>query len=132
MKQERERTRADIRGYIAFIEDLMSRQEFNHAGTPSQAAIYLWQQGGINSLADFEAHLRDVGSRVHFIAVPLDYFGDEFDTIYPVTNRESNPEYSLYVAVNGVIEASQMLQKLKITMKENQERLAVTGILVRK
>lgn len=132
MKQERERTRADIRGYIAFIEDLMSRQEFNHAGTPSQAAIYLWQQGGINSLADFEAHLRDVSSRVHFIAVPLNYFGDDFNTIYPPNTGEGEPEYTLYVAVNGSVEAAEMLQRLQITEKENQERLAVTGILVRK
>ena len=95
---------------------------------PTQLAIDLLRADYITSLAQFEACLRTAESRVHFLAVPLDFFGSQYETVYPV-KREEKPQYSLYVAVNDADEAAQMLERLGITARENAVRLENTGVL---
>jgi hypothetical protein len=119
----------EVRGYISGMEELMREPEYNHAGTPTQLAIDLWRAGCISSFAQFEGCLRDMGSRVHFLAVPLDYFGDQYVTVYPGGVAEGEPEHTLYAAVNGSEEAQQMLTHLGITAEENVTYLAHTGVI---
>lgn len=119
----------EVYGHISQMEESMIHGEFNHAGTPSQLAIDLWKDGKISSFAQFEEALRHVDSRVYSFAVPLDYFGKQTKTIYPVNKGNEIPKYTLYFAVNGKNEAIQMRKKLGVTIAENQRRLKQTGIL---
>lgn len=118
----------EVRGVIAQMEELMCQRQYNHAGVPTQAAIELQGAGYVTSFAHFEACLRQMGSRVHFLAVPLDFYGSRFATIYPL-GRTDPPEHSLYVAVNSADEAAQMLERLGVTSEENVARLENMGVL---
>lgn len=117
-----------VRGTIARMEEFMRQSEYNHAGTPTQIAIELQRIGQIESFAHFETCLREMDSRVHFLAVPLDFYGDQYGVAYPL-DRDGQPEYALYAAVNGADEAKQMLESLGITAAENKARLKNTGVL---
>lgn len=118
----------EIRSYISRMEEIMRDPQYNHAGVPTQIAVELMRAGIIDRFTQFEACMREVGSRVHFLAVPLDFFGDKYRTSYPA-GREGEPQYTLYTAVNGADEAAQMLQRLGITAEENVTRLDSTGVL---
>jgi len=118
----------EVRGYIARMEEIMGDQRFNNAAVPTQVALDLMRAGVISSFTQLEACMREAGSRVHFLAVPLDFFGDQYVTTYPL-GQEGEPEYTLYAAVNGAGEAADMLQRLGITAEENAARLGSAGIL---
>jgi len=114
--------------YVSRMEELMREPRYNNAGVPTQIAVDLMRAGIISSFTQFEDCMRKAGSRVHFLAVPLDFFGDQYVTTYPL-EREGEPEYTLYTAVNGAEEAAQMLQRLGMTAEENLSRLDNTGVL---
>lgn len=123
---------SEIRGFIAGMEELMnSRQEYNNAAIPSQIAVDLINEDILTSLSQFETLLRNMGSRVHFIAVPLDFYGPHWAsrTKYP-NHVEGDPEYTLWVGVNGDKEAEEQLSHLHISPEDNLQRLLRTGILV--
>lgn len=119
----------EVRGYISQMEEIMRTPQYNHAGVPSQLAIDLWRSGAINSFAQFEACLRQMRSRVHFIAAPLGFHGSQYETTYPHGLSAGKPEYTLHVAVNGAAEASETLAQLSLTPEENVRRLRTTGVL---
>lgn len=124
----------EVRGYIVRMEELMMLRQYNHGGFPVQLAVHLGKRGLIDSFAQFETVLRQLGSRVYFIAVPLDYYvasdeGVQLRTVYPFGHEGEDPEYTLYTAVNGAQDASDMLARLSITAGENLHRLETTGIL---
>ena len=116
-----------LRSYIARMEEIMQTPGYNHSGVPTQMAIDLMQAGIIDSFAQFEACMRDVGSRVYFLTVPLDFYGGRHPVTHP-SGQEGEPEYALFVAVNGAEEAAQMLEHLGITPEENAARLISTGV----
>ncbi|HEX8762919.1 MAG TPA: hypothetical protein VF733_04140 [Candidatus Saccharimonadales bacterium] len=118
----------EVRGFVSRMEELMREPQYNHAGIPAQVAIDLQRAGYVASFAHFETCLREMGSRVHFLAVPLDFYGEQYTTTYPL-GREDQPEYTLYAAVNGAEEAAQMLERLGITAEENVARLENAGVL---
>lgn len=118
----------EVRGFISHMEGLMCEPQYNHAAIPTQVAIDLQRAGYVTSFAHFETCLREIGSRVHFLAVPIDFFGDQYTTAYPL-GREDQPQYTLYAAVNGADEAAQMLERLGITAEENVARLENAGVL---
>lgn len=124
-----EQCNQDVIDAIYSMELYMGIPKYNNATTPSQLAIDCMNKGYLQSFGEFEDHLRTAGSRVHFIAVPLDYFGDAYETTFPL-GHEGQPEYTLYVAVNGAEEAAAMLDKLGITAEDNHTRLETTGMLV--
>lgn len=128
----RQKITPEIRGIIAKMDTIMNAPEFNHAGTPIQVAIDLWNEGKIDSFAQFETFLRIMDSRNYFIAAPLTYFGKQFETVYPVKGHKDQPKYSLYTVVNGSAEAQQLRTKLGINQIENWKRLKKTGILIPK
>src|SRR5690348_715085 len=73
--------RAEIRGAIAQMEEDMQEPEFNHAGTPIETAIWLMEDGFIDTFADFERALRNTKSRVHLFAIPRESLESQsFDT----------------------------------------------------
>ncbi|HSW36968.1 MAG TPA: hypothetical protein VLG37_01205 [Candidatus Saccharimonadales bacterium] len=122
----------DIKAAISSMEDLLMRDPlFNHAGFPTQMAIDLIKQGQIDSFAQFEKWLRELGSKIYFLALPLDYYPPPWDraTQFPWPSDEK-PKYTLWVAVNGEEEAQALLGELQITVGENASRLRETGVLI--
>lgn len=106
----------------------MQEPQHNHAGIPSQLAMELWRAGQIDSFAQLESWLREMGSRVFLIAVPTQYFGDQFDAMYPVP-RDDTPDYVLWTEVNGSEVAQKRLATHELTPQENMKRLERTGLL---
>lgn len=109
---------------------MSSDRRYNHAGVPTQVAIDLIKAGMVTSLAKFEGWLRELDSRVHFIGVPLDFYGPKRadKTVNPF-DPEDVPEYTLWTGVNGGEEAAAMLGQLGITPEENSQRLLSAGVL---
>lgn len=127
-RSEKQPCPPEVRGFISYMEAVMREPQYNHAGVPTQFAIELWKAGQINSFAQFEDYLRDVGSRVHLLAVPKDFYGPDYLTIFP-QGVQGEPDYTLYVAVNGPEEAQQMRERLSLTSAENMHRLKSAGVL---
>lgn len=121
----------DVVGLLARMEAIMSTdRQYNHAGVPTQIAIDLMRSGRVSSFTEFERWLRETGSRVHLVAVPLDFYGPEWEgnTARPIDTAEE-PQYTLWTGVNGPQEAAQMLTRLGITEQENGQRLSTAGVL---
>lgn len=122
----------DIQEIVGRMELLMGTdQRYNHAGVPQQVALDLMKVGRMESFAQFETWLRQLDSKIHFVAVPLEFYGLEWvdKTKYPL-DRHGTPEYTMWVGVNGEREAEWMLRRLGITEQENRQRLLTTGILM--
>lgn len=92
------------------------------------------EAGELADLTDFEHWLRDCGSRVHLAAVPLDFYGSDWigKTRYIdfQEGKEGNPDYILWIGVNGPQEATDLLVSLGVTPEGNLDRLARAGMLV--
>jgi len=112
------------------MEQLMREPQYNHAGIPNTLVHELGKANKIDSYAQFERCLREMGSRVHLFAVPLNFYGDQFVVQYPKgLEKDSEPEHAIYIVVNGAEEAQQMRQQLAVTSEENLRRLETTGSL---
>lgn len=121
----------EVRTIIDRMGAIMSTdRRYNHAGVPTQIAIDLIKAGMATSFAEFEGWLRELDSRVHFIGVPLDFYGPKWadKTVNPF-DPEDMPEYTLWAGVNGEEEATAMLEQLGITPDENSQRLLSVGVL---
>ena len=144
----------EVRGFISQMEEAMHRPEYNTAVVPMQLAVELWRMDKISSLAEFEKGLREMDSRVHFIAMPREALKEKwafipvndwdevvpeaeqpaqtssYQVIYPSeVKNEGEPGYWLWVAVNGSEEAAKMRERLGVTEEENAHRLKTTGVL---
>ena len=121
-----------VQGNIIMMHDqILMFPEGNHAGTAAMLAVELWRAEKISSLATLEKWLRQMQSSIHFVALPLDYYGDAkpgATTTY-MGCKEGEPEYTVWIGVNGADEANAMLDTLGITQEENLERLQTTGML---
>lgn len=121
----------EMRTAITRMDGLMSSDpRYNHAGIPAQIALDLIKDGAVTSFSEFETWLREMGSDVHFVAVPLDFYGPSWahKTVNPF-NTTNAPEYTLWTGVNGEAEAAAMLATLEISVEENSQRLLTAGIL---
>ncbi|HEY4963333.1 MAG TPA: hypothetical protein VIH90_01415 [Candidatus Saccharimonadales bacterium] len=121
----------EIRAIISHMDDLMSSdRRYNHAGVPTQIAVDLIKEERATSLSEFEGWLREMDSRAHFVGVPLDFFGEAWSdkTVNPFATTDI-AEYTLWVGVNGDIEASELMERIGISPEENSIRLLTTGIL---
>lgn len=120
----------EARDAITLMERYMAIPAYNHAGTPTAVAVELMGTGLAKGFDDVESWFRQTDSRVHFIAVPLDFFGSQYTTSFlPVQERTDNPTHTLYAAVNGEDEAAELMKRLETTPEENLERLKTTGVL---
>lgn len=132
VEPDHEHIKSQTKGLIVELLAVMdSNPAYNNPMPLSQLAAAMLMNGMIASLADFDTHLRDMGARVFFIGVALDYFNDGEQTygcVYP-HDKDSAPEFQLYVAVNGQREATQMLNSIGIDAEENCRRLQTTGFL---
>lgn len=121
----------EARGLVAEMETLTGAdQRFNHADIPTEVALHLIKQGEIESLAHFELLLRQMDSRVHFVAVPLDFYGSEWLGKTRGIGQNSQVEHTLWVGVNGEAETAQMMERLGVTPDQNLANLTTTGVLV--
>ncbi len=133
LKREHRRCPADVKGVIASMEEAMySKPALNHSGTPAEVASKLIDSGLVDSLQEFEEWLRENDSRVHFVAVPLDHFGETWSQstkyIEPTRVKE-DPQYTLWIGINGAAESAALLRELGATPKENLRKLGSTGML---
>jgi len=125
----------EVKGMISFVDDLMSKDpRYHNAGTPGQVIQELMEAGLVSDFVEFEGWLRECDSRVHLVAVPLDYYGGEWSDKSKYVafqgDKVGDPEFTLWIGVNGAPEADDILRALGITAEENLDRLQRTGILV--
>lgn len=123
----------EVQADILMMQDRMDMfPDSNHAGTPGMLALELWKSEKISSLATFESWLRQMHTRVHFVAVPLDFYGDANPgTTTYMECREGDPEYTTWIGVNGDDEAQEMLEHLGLSEEENLQRLETTGMIMK-
>lgn len=144
----------EVRGFIAQLDTIMLRPEYNNPIPSMQLAIELWRMGKISSLSQFEKGLREMDSKVHFIAMPKEALNEKwafvpvneweelmheaqvpaqmnkYQVVYPPNiTVEGEPGYWLWVGVNGSEEAAKMRERLGVTEEENAQRLKTTGVL---
>jgi len=116
------------------MDDSMSlHPACNTAQYPSMLITNLMEHGCVDSFSQFEGWLRDMDSRVYLVAVPLDFYGPTWQDktkYHPYMGEKTgDPENTLWVGVNGLPEAEQLLHRLAITPAENLEMLHRTGVL---
>ncbi len=87
----------------------------------------LLRDGNMGSLAEFEACLRDIGSKVYSLAIPPYAKGKDWRPVNPLDVSEER-QFTLAV-VWGESEATQLMQEWEISAAENMNRLAVAGIM---
>ncbi|MCA9327460.1 hypothetical protein KDA14_02940, partial [Candidatus Saccharibacteria bacterium] len=116
----------ELVGVVSRMEQILASPSYNHAAVPTQVAVDSMRHGMVASFAGFEHCLRDVGSRVHFVAVPLDFFGQQYRSVYPVNRLDEAPEHTLYVVMNGEGEAQELLGNLGVMQAQNLEHLVNT------
>jgi hypothetical protein len=78
--------------------------------------------------------LRSLGSRVYLLALPIEFFGNEFETFYPGGPRHDAgyKPYALWICMNGKPEAEKKMIKHNMTAIDNQVRLHSCGFLTPK
>lgn len=113
----------------------INRQENNHAGFVALFLVNEIKENPKNGLADFEMALREMNSRVHLIAIPLESYG-KFEgktctTFYPTPGADYKP-YGLWVSMNGKAEAEETMKKHDLTEIDNLVRLHNCGFLTLK
>jgi hypothetical protein len=108
----------------------MELPPYNNAMVVAQFALDAIRAEYMQGLDQFEACLRDAGSKVHCIAAPLAFFPDHerLRIIHPTLPSETL-RYALWAGVNGPNEAVQVRGKLGISSGDNMARLAITGFL---
>lgn len=124
-----------VKGAISRMEQIMaSDRRYNHSGIAGQAIKELMEAGEVADLAEFEGYLRDCGSRVYLAAVPLGFYGPEWEGKAKYMDfqgaREGEPESILWIGVNGQAEVSALLASLDVTPEANLARLDKAGFLV--
>jgi hypothetical protein len=124
-----------MRGLISNMDQNMSiHQSCNHAGYPMTLITNLMKEGSVESFSQFEGWLREMDSRVYLVAAPLDVFGSRWrdKTKYQsyMGAKIGEPEYTLWVGVDGSLGSRQLLQYLAMSPEENLARLDRTGIVV--
>lgn len=79
------------------------------------------------NLQEIEAMLRDMGSPIYLIALPIEIFPD-YEARLPHAAERQFP-YGLYAVVNGFGEAEAFMEKHRLSTELNFQRLASTGML---
>jgi len=74
--------------------------------------------------------LRDINSRIHLIAIPINAFGGKLRAFHP--QDEEDKPYALWVCMNGKEEAENELTKNGISYVDNLVRLHSCGFLTPK
>jgi len=107
----------------------VNNQENNHAGFVGQILVDELKQGN-GSLPEAEQMLRDINSRIHLIAIPINAFGGKLRAFHP--QDEEDKPYALWVCMNGKEEAENELTKNGISYVDNLVRLHSCGFLTPK
>lgn len=106
----------------------INNQENNHAGFVGQILVNQLKEG--ETLSEAEQMLRNMNSRIHLIAVPIEAFGPKLRAFHP-NDCEDRP-YALWVCMNGKEEANEELKKNDLTEVDNLVRLHSCGFLTPK
>jgi hypothetical protein len=96
------------------------------SGIVEQRAKELWEAGAMESLADFEACLRGIGSRAYCLALPA--YAYQTYSVWSPVDAGTEPKFAMAVA-NGKHQAGTMLQEWSMDPAENLNRLAIAGLL---
>lgn len=142
MAQENPRERIpypiELKGYLSQMDievsDALAKAQYQpNTGYEvedivERTAEQLWRNGTMESLAEFETCLRDIGSRVYCIATPLGMYGGGYPTYNPA-HQERDPKYTLAIATSSN-ERARMLQECEMDIRENTARLPETGLLL--
>jgi hypothetical protein len=116
-----------IQRALRILEEAIQQAQYNNAGTVSQFFVDIFNQLGHSDLSKIEELLRDSDSRIHLIAVPAEFFGDQFEATLP--HSPHTLKFALWVCMNGPDEARKTLSQHRITSEENNENLHECGFL---
>lgn len=101
----------------------------NNAGYVGSILLNIIKEGkGQYNLIHIESILRAMQSRVYLIAKPIEFFGSELTTFYPLPDSEYKP-YALWVCMNGKKEAEAELQQMSMSALGNLAALNMCGFL---
>jgi hypothetical protein len=115
------------------METEINIRENNNAGFVSQVIVNNLANQWIN-LADVEVMLREQSSRVFLLALPVEVYGDGFETFFPgrPQNDTGYYPYALWVCMNGRAEAEKTMMEHGLNSVDNQVRLHSCGFLTLK
>lgn len=116
-----------LKDEIDIIQAMIDVREYNNAMAVSEVMIELLDKV---TLLDFEEAFREVNSRIYLLAVPVEKFGPEFDSMLP--GVDTKMEYALWVCMNGKQETDAKLDSIGSTSQDNIERLKKCGLLILK
>lgn len=131
LKQVEGFEKSNLYSTVQIMNSEINTPSKNNAGYVGEMLLKALQ-GRSNSfnLADAEAVLRELHSRVYLVAIPIEKFPG-FTTVYPSMDADYKP-YALWVCMNGHDEYIQTLHKHKISPIENQVNLHHCGFLTPK
>jgi hypothetical protein len=120
----------DLRESIEWLVSRLQLPANNNDLFASDVVVSLMEAG--HSLPDIETELRRQGSLLHLLGLPAANLEKGLAAQYPsghATSRLQAPFY-LYCAMNGREEAEGVLKAHGLTVAQNLENLASTGIIV--
>ncbi|KKP39659.1 MAG: hypothetical protein UR28_C0005G0032 [Candidatus Peregrinibacteria bacterium GW2011_GWF2_33_10] len=116
-----------IRQALTILERTIKQPQYNNATVVAQFLVNVFNEIGRSDLAEVEKLLRDNDSRIYLIAVPVKFFGNQYESRLP--NFSNTLNYALWICMNGLTEALVILSQHGTSTKKNEENLVNCGFL---
>lgn len=104
----------DLKGYFSKMHDTINRPQYNNAAVVSQFIFEQLKEG--RTLSDCEKALREIGSRVHLIGLPLESFNKGLESFNKgglsskLPNSPKEFRYALWICMNGEDEVKELIE----------------------
>lgn len=118
---------AKLEKALELIEMLIQLPQYANAGVVAQVLLNVFIEIGRSNLAEVEQLLRGRDSSLHLLAMPVDFFGDQYKAYLP--DISADLEHALWVCMNGQDEATATLSEHGITQVQNAANLENCGFL---